>query len=294
MKVLVTGGNGQLGTEIRKCFERGYTELGVPNVLKQENTVHTIDVRELDITVLEDVFELFKQERYDAVINCAAYTNVNKCETEIDLAYKVNAIGARNVAIACEKINAKLIHISTDYVFSGDTRKPYIESDVCCPQSVYGSSKYLGECYVRDFCTRYFIVRTSWLYGYHGKNFVKSIMSQGLKKGAVTVVADQRGNPTNAADLAHHIIKLIDTDEYGVYHATGHGECSWFEFANAIIATSGINAVVSPCTSDQFYSPAKRPAFSSLDNLMFRITVGDEFRDWQTALKCFMHNYKGE
>lgn len=292
MKILITGANGQLGTEISKCFERGYTELGIPNILKLKNEITLSDVETLDITNLDEVLNLFEQKKFDCVINCAAYTNVNGCESNEALAFKVNSIGPRNLAIACEKIGAKLVHVSTDYVFSGDNSKPYIECDVCNPQSVYGKTKYMGEEFVKNFCSRYFIVRTAWLYGYYGKNFVKTIMNIAKEKGECKVVNDQRGNPTNAADLAHHILKLILTDEYGVYHGTGKGECSWFEFAQKIVEFANINAKVTPCSSEEFPSPAKRPQYSSLKNLMFECTLKDEFRDWEEALKAFFENYK--
>ena len=294
MKILITGSKGQLGTEIVRCFERGYTELGTPDLLKCDNDVTAIDVDELDISDINAVCMLFEREKYDAVINCAAYTNVNMCETECDLAFRANALGPRNLAIAAERICAKLIHVSTDYVFAGDGIKPYVEWDLCAPQSVYGHSKHLGEEYIKQFCSKYFIVRTAWLYGYYGGNFVKTMMNITRKNGTAKVVNDQRGNPTNAADLAHHILKLLTTEEYGIYHGTGNGECSWFEFTQKIVEFAGIDAVVNPCTTEEYPTPAKRPAYSSLDNMMFRATVGDEFRSWEEALKYFIENYKGE
>lgn len=293
MRILVTGCNGQLGTEIVKCFERGYTELGIPNVLKQKNVVTAVDIDKLDICNLSAVVSLFEEKKIDVVINCAAYTNVDKCETEQLAAFSVNAVGVRNLAMASQKIGAKLVHVSTDYVFEGNGTKPLCEWERKNPISAYGKSKALGEEYVSQFCSKYFIVRTAWLYGYNGKNFVKTIMRVAKEKGKVTVVNDQLGNPTNAADLAHHILKLLTTEEYGIYHGTANGECSWCDFASEIVKLAGIDAVVFPCTSDEYPSPTKRPAYSSLDNMMFRVTVGDEFRPWQDALKCFFENYKG-
>ena len=292
MKILVTGAKGQLGTEIQKCFSRGYTELGVPEVLKADVSVCYVDIDTVDISDIDAVRALFKEHGFNAVINCAAFTNVNACETERDLAFKANALGPRNLAIACEENNAKLIHVSTDYVFAGDADKPYVEYDLCNPQSVYGKTKHLGEEYIKQLCSKYFIVRTAWLYGYYGKNFVKTMMNIAREKGACKVVCDQRGNPTNACDLAHHILKLLTTDEYGIYHGTGNGECSWFEFTQKIVELAKIDAVVNPCSTEEFPTPAKRPAYSSLDNMMFRCTVGDEFRPWEQALECFMRNYK--
>ena len=292
MNILITGGKGQLGTELEKCFVRGKTELGIPDALKEVNKITIIDLDTLDITNSSSVLDLFKKNKYDCVINCAAYTNVDKCETDVEIAFKVNALGARNLAIAAEEIGAKLIHISTDYVFSGEGTRPFVEWDNCDPQSVYGKTKYLGEQYVREFCSKYFIIRTAWLYGYYGNNFVKTIMKAARERGELKVVNDQRGNPTNAADLAHHIIKLTTSQEYGIYHGTGTGECSWFDFASKIVEYANINATVNPCSTDEFPRPAKRPVYSSLENMMFRVTTGDEFRPWEDSLKYFIGNYK--
>lgn len=296
MKILITGGKGQLGTEVLRCFERGATELGTPDLLKEKNEVRAIDVDELDIADMRAVRSFFRDNRYDAVINCAAYTNVDGCEEHRDDAFRVNALAPRNLAVICEETGTKLVHVSTDYVFPGDGSKPYAESDIPAPKSAYGSTKYLGEQYVRDFCKKYFIVRTAWLYGYYGKNFVKTIMNAARKNGSLTVVDDQRGNPTNAADLAHHLIKLLDTEEYGIYHATGSGECSWYDFAAEIVRAAGIEAKVTPCTSEEYAvinpKAANRPKYSSLDHQMLRATVGDEFRPWKDALQYFVDHYK--
>jgi dTDP-4-dehydrorhamnose reductase len=294
MKVLVTGIKGQLGCELKKILTNGVSELGkIPTEFKAAS-IDGIDVGELDIThqaAVRPYISLFKP---DLIINSAAYTNVDGCEMNQDDAFRVNALGARNLAIAAEMVGAKLVHISTDYVFSGSGSTPYKEADVCNPQSTYGRTKYLGEQYVRDFCSRYFIVRTAWLYGYAGKNFVKTIMKAGRERGNLKVVNDQIGNPTNAVDLAHHILKFAVTEEYGIYHCTGNGECSWYDFASKIIEYAGIKATVNQCTTDDYPSPTKRPAYSSLDHMMLRCTVGDEMRNWKDALKCFMENCTGD
>jgi dTDP-4-dehydrorhamnose reductase len=155
---------------------------------------------------------------------------------------------------------------------------------------VYGNTKYLGEEYVKQFCSRYFIVRTAWLYGYYGKNFVKTIIKAAKENGKLDVVNDQRGNPTNAEDLAYHLLKLALTEEYGIYHCTGNGECSWYDFACRIVEYSNINCSVNPITSEKINRAAKRPSYSSLDNMMLRCTVGDEMRHWEEALKMFIKN----
>ena len=271
MNILITGCNGQLGNELAKNLNNGFTELGpIPEELRGAQVV-CVDVQEMDITNYNAVVDLVEELNLDVIINCAAYTNVNGCETDSDTAFRVNALGARNLAMAA----------------------PYTEWDLCNPQSVYGKTKYLGEEYVRDFCSRYFIVRTSWLYGYVGNNFVKTMLKLAREKGGAKVVNDQRGNPTNAADLAHHLLKLAVTEQYGIYHCTGTGECSWFDFASKIVEYAGIPATITPCTTEEFPTPAKRPAYSSLDNRMLRNTVGDEMRDWQDALKCYIEHLEG-
>lgn len=293
MNVLITGSNGQLGRELAKNLANGYTELGpIPEEL-QGTQVVCVDVDEMDITNYDAVVDLVEELSLDVIFNCAAYTNVNGCETDSDTAFRVNALGARNLAMAAERFGAKLIHVSTDYVFSGEGNTPRSEWDLCNPQSVYGKTKYLGEQYVRDFCKRYFIVRTAWLYGYEGNNFVKTIMRIAREKGSATVVNDQFGNPTNAADLAHHLLKLAVTEQYGLYHCTGTGECSWYDFACKIVEYAGIPATVSPCTTAEYPTPAKRPAYSSLDNRMLRNTVGDEMRPWEEALRYFITHLEG-
>ncbi len=191
--------------------------------------------------------------------------------------------------MACEEIGAKLVQVSTDYVFSGGGDKPLTEYDLTDPNSVYGKTKLLGENYVREFSSKYFIVRTAWLYGYVGHNFVYTMRKLGKEQDMITVVNDQRGNPTNANDLAYHILKLIQTEEYGIYHCTGKGECTWYEFAKMIIELSGEKCEVKPCTSEEYKDSAKRPEYSSLDNMMLRNTVGDEMRDWKDAIKSFMN-----
>jgi dTDP-4-dehydrorhamnose reductase len=292
MKVLITGGKGQLASEILDNLITGVNELGeIPNELKNSE-ITSVDVDELDITNLAQVKDFFENKRPQIVINCAAMTNVDGCESNLELAFKVNAIGARNLAIACNEFDAKLVHISTDYVFEGVGTVPYCEWDICNPQSIYGKSKFLGENYVKEMCKKYFVFRTSWLYGYYGNNFVKTIIKAANEKDSLKVVNDQRGNPTNAADLAFHILHACVTNEYGIYHCTGEGECSWYDFACKIVELAKIDCVVNPCTTDEFPRPAKRPAFSSLNNLMLKSTIGNQMRDWETALKEFINKKK--
>jgi dTDP-4-dehydrorhamnose reductase len=294
MKITITGCNGQLGSELQKILRNGVSELGnIPETLMGAE-LDCIDIGELDITDFSASLNHTLAFTPDIIINCAAFTNVDMCETHEDEAYRVNAIGARNMAVCAERVGAKMIHISTDYVFPGNAEKPYSEYDMPDPKSVYGLTKLAGENFVRDFSTKWFIVRTSWLYGYKGGNFVKKIMSLAKEQNSIKVVADQIGNPTNAADLAHHILKIAAAYEYGLYHCTGSGECSWHDFAVKIIEYAGINTAVYPCRSAEYPSRVKRPSYSSLDHRMLRLTVGDEMRKWQDALKYFIEHYGGE
>jgi dTDP-4-dehydrorhamnose reductase len=285
LKILVTGANGQLGSELCKTAPSTFEEIG------EFCEVLGVDLPDCDITQLQIFRDIAESFEPDVIINCAAYTNVDKCETDRDTAFAVNALGARNAAIIAEELGAKLIHISTDYVFNGIGTSPKAEFEVCEPQSVYGLTKLAGENFVKDFSKKYFIVRTAWLYGYIGGNFVKTILNAGEKNGTLKVVNDQIGNPTNVVDLAKHLLKLAQTEEYGTYHCTNNGECSWFDFASEFIRLSGIDCVVTPCTTDEFPRPAKRPAYSSLDNAMLRLTVGDEMRSWQEAIQDYMTHY---
>lgn len=298
MKILITGASGQLGTEIQRQLKNGGSALGcVPERLKNATVIAT-DVAELDITDRDATIAFVRRHQPDTIISCAAFTNVDGCETNPEAAFKVNAIGASNLAQAAERINARLIHVSTDYVFRGEGDKPLDESERVDPKSVYGKTKALGEEYVKNFCHRYFIVRTAWLYGYAGKNFVKTIVNAGKKFGKLEVVSDQLGNPTNAEDLAHHILQLAVSHDYGVYHCTGEGVCSWYEFASEIIRLSGVDATVAPCTSAEYSArhpaAADRPAWSALENRMLACTAGNHMRDWKEALADFFAHWNGE
>ena len=294
MKILITGSNGQLGNELQKIVATGKAEIGAVSEEIKNAEVFAMDVDTLDITNLEQVKKVLNEVKPDVVINCAAATNVDGCEANQDLAFKINSLGPRNLAMVAEELGAKIVQVSTDYVFSGVGEAPLKECDLVAPVSVYGKTKLLGEEFVRDFSTKYYIVRTAWLYGYVGHNFVYTMMKLGKDRDTLNVVNDQLGNPTHANDLAYHIFKLIQTEEYGVYHCTGKGECSWYNFASEIMKLSGRNCTVNPCTSEEYKSmypnSADRPAYSSLDNMMLRCTIGDEMRNWKDALKTFMDN----
>ncbi len=288
MKIMITGSKGQLGNTLCDLLKKGENSLGSIPESYRDCEVVAVDVDTLDITNGDSVPEFVKAEKPDIIINCAAMTNVDGCETDRELAEAVNANGPLNLAVAATSVGAKLVHISTDYVFRGDATTPYIESDECDPVTAYGVSKRNGEINVQKNCEKHFIFRTSWLYGLVGNNFVKTIRRFAKERGALTVVNDQRGNPTNCDDLAFHILLVAVTDNYGIYHCTGTGECSWFDFAKKIVEFSGIPCTVDPCTTEQSNRPAKRPAYSSLDNRRLRETVGDYMREWTVALKDYI------
>jgi len=290
MKILITGAKGQLGSQLINIINKGKSELGcIPKEIINAEVIGKSS-KELDITNINKVNELIYEIKPDVIINAAAYTNVDGCEINEDLAFKVNALGARNLAIASHNIGAKLVHISTDYIFSGEGYKPFREYDKACPRSVYGNSKRMGDDFVKEFCSKYFIVRPSWVYGYNGSNFVYTILKTAKEKESLKVVKDQRGTPTNVEDIVHHILKLIITEEYGVYHCSGHGECTWYDFASKIIELSNISCEIIPCTTEEYSRVAKRPAYSVLDNMMLRCTIGDEMRNWEEALEKFINN----
>lgn len=290
MKTLIIGGNGQLGSAIITLLNEKQCPLGKIHETYDDAEIICTTKSTLDITHPEDIKTYLLKFKPDVVINAAAYTHVDHCESNIDLCFNVNTLGPRNLAIACDKIQAKLIHISTDYIFDGQAKLPYREFDIPNPINIYGKAKYLGEEYVKQLCSRYFIIRTSWLYGVDGKNFVNTILHTSKERNALKIVSDQIGTPTYVMDLAYHLLQLAATEEYGTYHCTGNGECSWSEFAKAIIDYARIDCIIQPISSRDYGSMAQRPLYSTLDNMMLRCTIGDKMRDWKEALKDFIEN----
>ncbi len=284
-KLFITGSNGQLGRAINRLLD-GNAEYELIN------TDHGVEqFRDLDITDLNGVLEAVGEEKPYAVINCAAFTNVDGCETNRDLAYRINAIGPRNLSIAAKKCGAKMIHISTDYVFPGTSEKPLTEFDPTGPRSAYGCTKLAGEEFVRQFSDAYFIIRTAWLYG-DGKNFVKTMLRLSENHDRLTVVNDQIGSPTSASELAKAIAYLLPTENYGLFHGTCEGQCSWADFAKEIFRLKGLPTEVVPVTSAQYKesnpASADRPPFSVLDNYMFRLTTDFAFADWHDAIVSYI------
>ena len=274
-KLLITGCGGQLGRALNKEYESEQVEI-----------INT-DVPEVDITDLEAVLNLVDEKKPDVIINCGALTAVDLCESEYDKAFRINAIGPRNLGIAAGRAGAKLFQISTDYVFSGEADRPYVETDQPDPQNVYGSTKLAGEQFVREFADRYFIIRTAWLYG-DGKNFVGTMLRLAQSHDQVSVVKDQVGTPTSAAELAKMIHILEPTENYGLFHGTCEGYCSWAEFAEEIFRQAGKNTKVNHITTEEFGAAAKRPAYSILDNYMLRMTTDFQMMDWKDALSVYM------
>lgn len=284
-KILVTGCNGQLGRAVRKEYAGEEVTFINTDVTEGEG------VLTLDITDVGAVMGLVRTEQPDVIINCAAHTNVDLCEKQWDSAYKINAIGPRNLSIAATAVGAKMIHVSTDYVFEGNGTRPYTEFDAPNPISAYGKTKLEGERFVQAFADRYFILRTAWLYG-EGKNFVKTMLRLAETHDEVSVVDDQVGSPTSAVELARMIHYLEKTDNYGIFHATCEGDTNWADFAETIFKKAGKVTKVRHVSSEEYAkmnpASAKRPAYSILDNYMLRLTGDYRMADWQDALDEYM------
>ncbi len=275
-KILVTGANGQLGRAICELYT------GNPEV-----EIIKTDVAELDITDVAATVAMIEEVKPYAIINCAAHTNVNACETDVDNAYKINAIGPRNLSIAAAKTGAKMVHVSTDYVFEGNGTVPYTEFDDTNPLGMYGKTKLEGEKFVQQFTDKFFIIRTAWLYG-DGKNFVKTMLKLSETNDEVKVVGDQIGSPTSTKVLADIINELIFTENYGIFHGTCEGFCSWADFTEEIFRLAGKKTKVKHITTEEFPTPAKRPAYSVLDNYMLKLTTGYTAPDWKEAIKEYI------
>ena len=281
MNILVTGASGQLGLSVRdaaNCSDNNF----VFSDIRAEG-----DVIPLDITDASAVGKVLKDNEISAVINCAAYTDVNRAESEPDVAELVNCKAAGVLAEAAAEAGALLVHISTDYVFAGDSCRPYTEADATSPLGVYGRTKLAGEKAIEASGCRYLILRTSWLYSNYGKNFYKTMLDLTASRPVVKVVSDQTGTPTWASDLAEAIVTILDGNmsfESGVYHYSNEGVCSWYDFAKEICAGVGYLCDVMPCRSEDYPSPVRRPHFSVLDKTRFKETFGIEIPHWRESL----------
>lgn len=284
-KILVTGCNGQLGRAIRKEYAGEAVEFINTDVVAGDGVVS------LDITDVDAVLKLARETKPDVIINCAAHTNVDKCEEQWDLAYQINALGPRNLSIAARELDAKMIHVSTDYVFEGNGTRPYTEFDAPNPVSAYGKTKLEGENFVKEFAPKHFILRTAWLYG-DGKNFVKTMLALSENHDEINVVCDQVGSPTSAVELAKMIHHLEGTENYGLFHATCEGDTNWADFTEEIFRKTGKTTKVNHVTSVQYKemnpASADRPAYSILDNYMLRLTSDYRMADWHDALDVYL------
>lgn len=274
MRVLTVGSDGQLGRACKAAFSDA-----------EKYELFEYPVEKLDITDENAVSKAFKDVCPDVVINCAAYTNVDKCEneSEYEIAYRVNVLGALYLARECEKCGAALVHISSDYVFGNDYTSPIDEDAKTNPLNKYGQTKLKSEEEVQKNCKKHFVLRTAWLYG-DGNNFVKTMLRLSDTKTELSVVADQTGSPTSAAELALCIKNLINTECYGIYHATAEGECTWWEFASAIFEMCNKNVKVNKTTTEEYNAPAKRAHYSVLNNKKLKELSLNTFRHWKEPL----------
>lgn len=276
MKVLVTGVKGQLGYDVvKECEKRNIEAIGV-------------DVEEMDITDASKVEEVIKSSNVDAVIHCAAWTAVDKAEDEVELCTKVNVDGTRNIAKVCKELSIKMMYISTDYVFDGQGEQLWNEYDQRNPLNVYGKTKYEGEMAVEELVEKRFIVRIAWVFGVNGNNFIKTMLRLGKERGAVSVVSDQIGSPTYTYDLARLLVDMIETDKYGIYHATNEGLCSWYEFACEIFKQANLEVEVTPVNSSQFPTKAKRPFNSRMSKTELDKNGFKRLPTWQDALSRYL------
>jgi len=290
MKVLITGMSGMLGVDLYQTFREDYDVLGVD--MRDFPAPPFPPINKIDITDFKSTKELFYRLAPHFVIHSAAYTDVDGCEENPDKAYKVNALGTRNITLICQRLDIPLLYMSTDFVFKGDRKTPYTEFDEPDPINIYGKSKLAGENYLKVLLSRYFIVRTSWLYGKWGKNFVATILKLAREESTLRVVDDQTGSPTYSKDLSQQIRKLVESELYGIYHITNSGRCSWHQFAKKIVELAQIGGVkVIPINSEELTRPAPRPKFSVLDNFCLRLSLGNEMREWREALKDFLKDH---
>ena len=275
MKILIVGAKGMLGTDLMQILDDTQHVMGV-------------DIEDCDITNQKETFRVLLEIRPQWVINVAAYTQVDRCEEEVELAFKVNAEGVRNLALACKETQASFLHVSTDYVFDGKKKKPYVEEDIPVPLSVYGQSKIKGESYVQDLLDDFIIVRSGGLYGKRGINFVNTIIKMAKEKDELTIVNDQWVSPTSTIDLSKAIGALIKEAPRGIFHVVNSGYCTWYQFACKILKLIGSTSKVIPISSGQLNRPAKRPDFSVLNCRKFTEVTGMELKAWEEALTDYI------
>ena len=276
MKVLVTGVKGQLGYDVVNELEkRGHIAIGT-------------DIEEMDITNKDSVSSVIKESTPDAVIHCAAYTAVDAAEDNEAICRKINAEGTQNIADVCKELDIKMTYISTDYVFDGEGERPWEPEDERTPLNVYGQTKYEGELAVQNTLDKYFIVRIAWVFGVNGKNFIKTMLNLGKTRDSLTVVNDQFGSPTYTYDLAKLLVDMVETEKYGIYHATNEGICTWYEFACEIFKQAGISVKVSPVSASEYPAKAKRPSNSRMSKEKLTQNGFEKLPTWQDALSRYL------
>ena len=276
IKIWITGANGQIGTAINEVLD------------PLEAEVFNTDKEELDITDTEEVLNFGEMNRPDVIINCAGIVDLNLCEKEPELAYRVNALGARNLSLVARKVGSKMVQLSTDDVFDGLSKTPYSEFDDTNPKTVYGRSKRAGENYVKEFTHKHFVVRSNWVYG-RGNNFVNKVLEAAKNQTPLALASDQFGSPTSAKDLARLILHLIKTNEYGTYHATCQGMCSRYEFAQEIFKAAGKKVEMKAVPTKESDLSYARPAYAVLDNFILRIIDLYQMPEWKESLQEYMN-----
>ncbi len=279
MKIALLGANGQLGHDLREAL--------------RAHEVLPLTRKEIDVADFSRTRELLLGLTPDVILNTTAYHRVDDCETQPELAYRVNALAVLNLVRVANALDAVLVHISTDYVFDGTATEPYSEEALPLPLSVYGNSKLAGELLVRTICKKYFLIRTCGLYGSAGSqgkggNFVETMLAKARRKQSIRVVNDQMATPTYSVDLADQIARILPTTHYGLFHMTNEGGCTWYEFATAIFELSGIGADLSPTTSELYKAPALRPRFSVLENARLKALGLNQMRHWRDALAAYL------
>lgn len=284
-KIIVTGANGQVGRELLQ-LSTSYPGFDFVFTTRHELSLDNPDV----------IAHFIEENQPHCFINCAAYTAVDKAESEKELAYKINAEAPGIIATACKKKNVRLIHISTDYVFNGLGKTPYKEDDITDPVNLYGATKLEGETKVMQFNPESIIIRTAWVYSVFGNNFVKTMLRLMGERDQINVVSDQFGTPTYAADLAEAILQIISSEQWnaGIYHFSNEGNISWYDFAVAIKEVSGSSCKVNPITTSEYPTPAKRPYYSVLDKTKIQQTFHVPIKDWKTSLSVFMERVKNQ
>lgn len=281
MKVLVTGVKGQLGYDVmNELKKRGLEAVGA-------------DIEEMDITDEESVNRFIMAAKPDAVIHCAAYTAVDAAEENEDICRRVNADGTRNIAKVCKELDCKMIYISTDYVFDGQGSRPWEPDEERHPLNVYGQTKYEGELAVQELLEKYFIVRIAWVFGVNGKNFVKTMLNLAQTHDTLTVVNDQYGSPTYTYDLARLLVDMVQTDKYGIYHATNEGICTWYEFACEIFKQANVAVKVLPVSAAEYRAKAKRPENSRMSKEKLTENGFERLPSWQDALGRYLAVIRG-